>query len=150
MITWGGFGYYPGNSGQRYDPITDTWISTSSVNAPDRRYGHSGVWTGTEMIVWGGVTSAYTNTGGKYNPMTDTWTPTNSSNAPDARFAHTAIWTGSEMIVWGGFLYQFGPQYLNTGGKYDPNTDTWSATTTANAPAGRWSHTGVPSGPALR
>ena len=36
---------------------------------------------------------------------------------------HTAVWTGSEMIVWGGT----GANYFNTGGRYNPNTDSWTA-----------------------
>ena len=32
---------------------------------------------------------------------------------------------------------------LNDGGRYEPATNTWSAVTTANAPAGRWGHTAV-------
>ena len=45
---------------------------------------------------------------------------------------HTAVWTGSEMIVWGGF--DSGTSYLNTGGRYNPSTDSWTATSTTNAP----------------
>src|SRR5205807_5662931 len=69
----------------------------------------------------------------------DTWTPTSITNAPSARIGHTAIWTGSEMIVWGGDLYG---SATNTGGKYRPATDTWTATSTSNATA-RESHTAV-------
>jgi hypothetical protein len=54
----------------------------------------------------------------------DTWTATNIANAPDARGYHTVVWTGSEMIVWGG-LGQV--NILNTGGKYDPAEDAWTA-----------------------
>jgi len=43
------------------------------------------------------------------------------------------------MIVWGGF--GVGP--LNTGGRYNPNTDSWTATSTTNAPTARASHTAV-------
>jgi len=32
---------------------------------------------------------------------------------------------------------------LNTGGRYDPGTDTWVATRTTNGPAGRTQHTAV-------
>ena len=60
----------------------------------------------------------------------DTWTPTTLTNAPAARCAHTAVWTGSEMIVWGGD----GVTFLNTGGRYNPSTDSWTATSTTNAP----------------
>jgi hypothetical protein len=44
------------------------------------------------------------------------------------------------MIVWGG---QGAPccDHLNTGGRYNPSTDSWVATTTTGAPAGRWIHT---------
>src|SRR5204863_145432 len=50
------------------------------------------------------------------------------------RYEHVAIWTDSEMIVWGGF---FGGIALNTGGKYNPGADTWTATSTTNAPPAR-------------
>ena len=40
---------------------------------------------------------------------------------------HTAVWTGSEMIVWGG---DHSGSLLNTGGRYNPSTDSWTATST--------------------
>ena len=43
------------------------------------------------------------------------------------------------MIVWGGF----DGSSLNTGGRYNPGTNSWTATNTTNAPAGRTSHTAV-------
>jgi hypothetical protein len=46
------------------------------------------------------------------------------------------------MIVWGG--YDANLQYVfNTGGRYNPGTNTWTATTTTNAPSGRRGHTAV-------
>jgi hypothetical protein len=44
------------------------------------------------------------------------------------------------MIVWGGLNY---PTYFNTGGRYNPSTDSWTATSTTGAPAGRDFHTAV-------
>ena len=44
------------------------------------------------------------------------------------------------MIVWGGYE---GSNYWNTGGRYNPSTNSWTATSTTNAPAGRSSHTAV-------
>src|SRR4029079_995367 len=64
-------------------------------------------------------------------------------NAPDSRENLTAVWTGSEMIVWGG-AGQKGA--ANTGGRYNPGTDSWTATSTMNAPEGRADFTGVWSG----
>ncbi|PYK25778.1 MAG: galactose oxidase, partial [Verrucomicrobia bacterium] len=131
------------NTGGQYDPATDSWTATSTTNAPDGRYYHTAVWTGTQMIAWGGYTSSgSTNTGGRYDPATDSWTATDTTNAPEARYLHTAVWTGSRMIVWGGYDGNPG-QYLNTGGRYDPSSDSWTATSTTNAPEARYYHTAV-------
>ncbi len=141
MIIWGG-----GNTGGRYDPSTSTWTPTSTgVNVPAPRISHTAVWTGTEMIAWGGQEyTSILNTGGRYNPTTDTWTPTSiGSNVPAARTLHTAVWTGSEMIVWGGH-HDWTDIGLNTGGRYNPSTDSWITTSTGpTVPAGRFFHTAV-------
>src|SRR5437016_12445680 len=120
----------------------DTWTATSVTNAPAARTGHAAVWTGTEMIVWGGRNFAgYLNDGGKYNPSTNTWTATSTTNAPAARIYPSSLWTGTEMIVWGGFFHNrdnFTDTYFNDGGKYNPGTNSWTATSITNAPSGRY------------
>jgi N-acetylneuraminic acid mutarotase len=78
----------------------------------------------------------------------NSWTATTTVNAPDAREFHTAVWTGSEMIIWGGF--NFSPPYrLNTGARYNPATDSWTATSIINVPAGRDYHSAVWTGTAM-
>ena len=72
----------------------------------------------------------------------DTWTPTSLTNVPSARAGHTAVWTGSEMIIWGGGA-GVGPTYFNTGGRYNPSTDSWTATSITNAPDARGGHTAL-------
>src|SRR5204863_350227 len=132
------------NTGGRYNPSTDTWTATSTTNAPAGRENQRAVWTGIQMIVWGGqdYLGNALNTGGRYNPSTDTWTATSTTNAPGARNEHTAVWTGTQMIVWGGDPgYYRNP--LNTGGRYNPSTDTWTGTSTTNAPEARREHTAV-------
>src|SRR5438105_15623846 len=91
------------NTGGKYTPSTNTWTSTTTMNAPATRTGHTAVWTGSEMIIWGGWNglSSLFNSGGKYDPVTNSWTATSSSNSPSGRYGHTAVWTGSEMIVRG-------------------------------------------------
>jgi N-acetylneuraminic acid mutarotase len=145
MIIWGGvFDTTGASAGGRYNPATDNWTPTSTINGPSGREGHTAIWTGTEMIVWGGTdNSTNFNTGGRYSPVTNTWTVTSTSNAPTARQDHTAVWTGSEMIIWGGWDGFAGNTVFDTGGRYNPNTDTWTATSTANAPAARAIHTAV-------
>ncbi len=70
----------------------------------------------------------------------DTWS---APNPPTKRYSHTAIWTGSEMIVWGGTDGVSASVKLNTGGRYDPVTDTWKATTMVGAPSARSAHLAV-------
>src|SRR5205809_2027160 len=45
------------------------------------------------------------------------------------------------MIIWGGLVS--GPTFLNTGGRYNSDTDSWIATNTTNAPEARAAHTAV-------
>ena len=146
MIVWGGQGTNDVlNNGGRYNPTIDTWTPTDTASAPPGRFAHTAVWSGSEMIVWGGYSNGIEwNGGGKYNPGTNTWTATNITSAPAGREYHTAVWTGSEMIVWGGFFYSGGgAQYQNTGGRYNPGTDTWTATSSTNVPSGRTYHTAI-------
>ena len=154
MIVWGGCDAQtcgPGgqsdpnglNNGGRYNPQTDTWKSVSTTGAPTGRWFHTAEWTGTEMIVWSGINgSGPYNTGGKYNPSTDSWTATSTTGAPTARGMARSVWTGSKMMIWGGDNSLL-DQYFNTGGLYDPATNSWTPTSTANAPSGRDGHTMV-------
>jgi N-acetylneuraminic acid mutarotase len=148
MIVWGGDGTNSLlNTGGKYNPSTNTWIATNTTNAPTGRYYHSAVWTGSEMIVWGGEgpgLNEVLDTGGRYNPSTNTWIATSTTSAPSGRLLHTAVWTGTEMIIWAGSYWNginWSP--LNTGGRYNPNTDNWTATSTNNAPTARTYHTAV-------
>jgi len=173
MIVWGGneFGYPldtgPRNNGEsvpstptptptppipatggRYDPGTDTWRATSTINAPSVRWRHTAVWTGTEMIVWGGSWSDvsgphYYNSGGRYDPITDSWSGTDGPNVPEPRESHSAVWTGTEMIVWGGYYWFGTDHYLNSGGRYNPSTGIWTPTSMTNPPTVRRSNTAV-------
>ena len=69
----------------------------------------------------------------------DTWTRT-AGRAPEGYYS-AAVWTGAEMIVWGG-SYEAWSAITNTGGRYDPATDTWNTTSTgANVPSARKRHT---------
>jgi N-acetylneuraminic acid mutarotase len=143
MIVWGGLYNNALNTGGQYDPVSDTWTATSTTAAPAARYQHTAVWTGSRMIVWGGDAGAVFNTGGQYDPVADTWAATSMTGVPQARALHTAVWMGSKMIVWGGDASHGGGVLLNTGGQYDPVGDTWTATSSTGAPAGRDYHTAV-------
>jgi N-acetylneuraminic acid mutarotase len=135
MIVWGGSAL---GTGGRFDPQTDTWIPTSTTDAPTARGAHSAVWTGNRMIIWGGTGGgAMLDTGGSYDPTTDSWRATSTSNAPSARQSHGALWTGDRMVVWGGNPDTVVLGFLASGGRYDPTSDSWTPTSTTDAPSGR-------------
>src|SRR5437870_5641147 len=69
MIVWGGSDDANHlNTGGRYNPANDSWMATSTTNAPDARGFHTAVWTGSEMVIWGGIGAVLPpmNTGGRY------------------------------------------------------------------------------------
>jgi len=68
------------------------------------------------------------------------WADMTTTGAPPASGLHTAVWTGTRMLVWGG---TDGGALLNTGGQYDPATDSWTAMTTTDAPSARNLHKAV-------
>jgi len=153
MIVWGGDEFSSTsmdvrrNTGARYNPQTDSWTQTSTVNAPAARYLHTAVWAGGEMIVWGGIdaASAPTATGGRYSPATDSWAPVSAVGAPSARYGHTSVWTGNELVVWGGRTgdYSSSSGILKTGGRYNPASSSWTPTSLEGAPRERFQHTAV-------
>jgi hypothetical protein len=162
MIIWGGYQagepdapQHPLNTGARYNPVFDAWISITDTDPdiPEARGNHTAVWTGTpaeggtgEMLIWGGLSLSGTAlaTGARYNPLLDDWTTITMTGAPISRYNHSAVWTGKEMIIWGGRGLS-GTNFvaLNTGARYNPVSDTWTAITESNAPWERWDHTAV-------
>lgn len=159
LIIWGGSSNLLSmeglgmNSGARFNPLTGRWYPISSANAPAPRSGHGAVWTGREMIVWGGQgyeSDSYRlgalNSGGRYDLATDTWRPVDASSAPAARTGHSTVWTGSEMLIFGGTTNVYdssGRAMVNTGARYQPQTDSWSSMASSQAPSRRQSHAAV-------
>jgi N-acetylneuraminic acid mutarotase len=151
MIIWGGAAAESYDlRGGRYNPQTNSWTQTATANAPPPRKYQTAVWTGAEMIVWGGYyydgNYNFFNAGGRYNPAANSWTSTSVTRAPSARYGHAAVWTGAEMIVWGGYFYDGRTNFFNTGGRYNPPTDSWVPTATGHAPSPRQYQAAVWSG----
>ena len=120
----------------------DCWQERIKPVLTPRMY-HTAVWTGTEMIVWGGFDGTVSfNNGARFNPATNSWNPVTATGAPAARNSHTVVWTGTEMIIWGGATHIPGT-LLNSGGRYNPATNSWTAVATAGAPSPRRHHTAV-------
>ncbi len=136
--------------GLRYDPAADTWSPASAAGQPVARCFNSAVWTGRYMVIWGGndpQETAYYNSGGRYDPTADSWSATTTSGAPAPRSGHTAIWSGRHMVVWGGQGIAGTEAALRqSGGRYDPLTDSWLPTALDAAPTGRYRHSAAWSG----
>lgn len=129
LIIYGGDGGSPfttRNDGSLYDPSTDTWTSIPSFSPA--RTNHRAVWTGSKMMVWGGMdtTPVTLNSGGLFDPVAGSWQTTSLTGDPLPRQSHTMIWTGSRVIVWGGASTTSETFVRLPGGRYDPQTDTWT------------------------
>lgn len=152
MIIWGGEDVN-GNTlgdGALYDPGTDTWAPVSMSGAPSARAYPSVVWTGTKMLLWGGLASdgSKLNNGGQYDPLTNKWTSITLTGAPSSRMHHSAIWTGSRLLIWGGCISASAEcpgdaTALNSGGLYDPASDSWQSISLTSSPTARYNHTAV-------
>ncbi len=153
ILVWGGRNSVPTHfqDGAIYHPLEDTWDAITTTGAPGQRRQHCAVWAGDKMFVWGGYDgTTVLGSGGLYDPALNSWTTASSVNAPSRRMDAVAVWTGSVVIVWGGYSLDM-PNYLQTGGVYNPATDTWTDTndTSANLPSGRrsmaagWTGTGM-------
>jgi hypothetical protein len=102
-------------------PVLSERLVTSSCGYDQRFHG-------TARPLLAAASASYTLpmiSNGPNGCIDDTWTATSASNAADGRNLHKAVWTGSEMIVWGGIIDPI--IYTNTGGKYNPSTDSWTA-----------------------
>ena len=136
--------------------LADSWSPISTTDAPTARAAHSAVFTridGTDhMIIWGGQDSSHTpfaNTGARWKRSTNVWAATSTTNVPVGREGHPAVWTGHEMLVWGGVGDPYHSSFLDDGGRYDPESDSWQPIPGEGAPSARSRHSAVWTGDAM-
>lgn len=151
LFVWGGVRYVDGGSstqtiygdGALYNPVTNSWRAVSNTSAPTARHDILAVWSPElgQMVLWSGYDAnpPYRNEGFKYSPSGNgTWATTSNANSPGGRQNAMCVWTGAEMIVWGGFTSWGGVGGLsNAGGRFNPQSNTWAAMSTTNAPSPR-------------
>jgi len=137
------------------------WAPIATPANLSGRTGHRAVWTGSEMIVWGGSNwdgpvfpfFQLLTDNGRYDPALDQWRSVSTIDAPRKRLQHSATWTGTEMIIWGGVLDRCAGIdcffSTNTGGRYNPATDTWTPMSMVGAPSPRRYHTAIWTGTEL-
>ena len=128
--------------GVRYDLAANTWTPMSTTAAPTIQIPDA-VWTGHEMIVWDRIRPL--NGGARYDPATDRWTTMTGASPTGYRASSSPIWADRRLIVWGGDGSDAQDRlvFLSTGGVYDPSTDSWATTASANVASARSGHTAV-------
>lgn len=166
MIVWGGLENYQrptvdrilGDGGILSFPEgkpEGEWRALPLEGAPSARYGHTAIWTGTELLVFGGCGQEPgatrcvkpLNDGGTFDPYPAEgvahWRPLPVDRAVTPRTSHSSIWTGRYLIVWGG-LDEAG-HVIPGGARYDAVEKTWKTLnpTLPNGELGRRDHVAV-------
>jgi hypothetical protein len=125
FIVWGGDnqGLSFTNTGAKYDPVGDTWTSTTTTGAPTGRQNALGFWSGSEMIIYGGRNHLGfgLTSGARYKPGPDTWTamPDGAAFASNIR-EPKGVWTGTRLIFWSGEMTGNVGDRANFGAAYRP------------------------------
>jgi N-acetylneuraminic acid mutarotase len=135
-----------------YDPTIGVWTLTGNLTS--RRVRHTAtLLPNGKVLVVGGFTRApgpvgtppiaATNTSELYDPTTGTWSPTGNMNSRRAWHTATRLHNG-KVLVTGGLIeagYVAYTSVLNTAELYDPESGTWSMTSSLNTGRGHVAHT---------
>lgn len=131
VLVWGGVAAGTlKNDGAFFNPLTGTWRTMSTVNAPAAREAASAVFTGKELIIWGGGTAggaSYTD-GGRYDVANDTWISFDTPNALGF-IEGAAFWNGSKVYYLQGrdrntMVNDAGGGFMS-GLSFDPSNNKW-------------------------
>jgi len=136
VLATGGFGTnHALATAELYEPATDSWTPTGSLQTP-RGWHSATLLPNGKVLVAGGtdllpaenstpidptLTSAEI-----YDPATGIWTPTGSMSLP--RSVHTATLLPSGKVLVAGGVSYFGGVFPTTAELYDPATGKWSPT----------------------
>jgi len=117
-------------SAELYDPATNTWTAAASMTAV-RGNGHTATLLasaeGGKVLVAGGNDGNFVATAELYDPVADTWTAVASMNTPRA-LHNAALLPDGQVLVAGGSENGVGAHYLASTERYNPATNTWTAT----------------------
>lgn len=120
------------NTGSIYDPSNDTWAAMSTTNVPSYIFLISTA-QGDKLISYVGWNAAGIPIDGTiYDIAADTWTTMSITNYPTDRNNHQQLIVGDKLVVYGGTLDGTNV-FNNEGFIFDPNSNTWTVMSTANA-----------------
>jgi N-acetylneuraminic acid mutarotase len=121
------------NSAELYDPVTEMWSNTGSLNKT--RFGLTATLLQNRWVLAAGSDGDAGDTAELYDPATGTWTSTGNLNS--ARGFHTAtLLPNGKVLVAGGCISGiFGVCNPKISAElYDPASGTWSNTGNLNIP----------------
>ncbi len=115
------------SSAELYDPATDTWSPTGSLNHPRLVQMASRLPNGKVLVAGGvdGIAAGPLASAEIYDPQTATWTPTGSLLT--SRFGPTAtILPSGNILVVGGGTFAPDSNALASAELFDPTSGRWS------------------------
>ena len=136
MIVWGGNAksWYL-SSGGRYDPATDSWTPTSQERGLPARVSHTAVWTGNVMAISADRRMVAPGMqAGQYDPVIEDGRRRQRSMRRRVARGTRPSGRATGWLSRGG---TDGAASLDTGGRYEPVTDTWNAMSIVGAPSPR-------------
>jgi hypothetical protein len=133
VLVAGGFDNGDSTSAELYDPATESWTLTGSLNAPHSQHTASLLNDGKVLVAGGASGGGDLRTSELYDPVTGSWTLTTSLN--EGRVRHTAtLLSNGEVLVAGG---DGSHGLLNTAELYDFEGMTAPTVTGRGAIAGQ-------------
>jgi hypothetical protein len=117
------------SSAELFDPATETWTATGTLNEKRRHHTANLLANGKVLIADGyGDVNDVLSTAELYDPATGAWTPTGALVAEPVVGTATLLTNGMVLVTKGYQPKNPGPGYDPVGQIFDTDTGTWTAT----------------------
>jgi N-acetylneuraminic acid mutarotase len=148
VLAAGGYGSTYLTNAEIYNPATDEWTNTGSMNTARNQQKGVLLPNGLVLVAGGQSTSGVaTNSAEVYNPANGTWTNTGTLNTAREYYTLTLLPNGLVLAVAGDDEYPLGTDTpLSSAEVYNPGTATWTNTGSLNIACQSHTATLLPNG----